>query len=260
MLKCRTPGVPLDDRNLVWRAAAALWKALGRAGEPADTVVTLEKAIPMQAGLAAAAPTRPRRCRCWRGSGAVRRCRCFARCRRRSVGCAVLSVGRHGARPGRGEEMYPLVDLPRHWVVIVRPPFGVSTVEAYTWYDEDRAAGVREPRSDLQILPVPWPSRAAQMINDLEPPVLRRHPEIGAIKTALRERARLPRRCRGAARRYSGCSGRGPPRPRAAPAGQDGARRRSSATRCRAPSTRSAPVPSCAAFDAPRRPAKLNVF
>ena len=25
------------------------------------------------------------------------------------------------------------------------------------------------------------------MINDLEPPVLRRHPEIGAIKTALRE-------------------------------------------------------------------------
>ena len=29
----------------------ALWKALGRAGEPRDTVVTLEKAIPMQAGL-----------------------------------------------------------------------------------------------------------------------------------------------------------------------------------------------------------------
>ena len=51
VLKCRTAGVPLDDRNLVWRAAAALWRALGRAGEPADTVVTLEKAIPMQAGL-----------------------------------------------------------------------------------------------------------------------------------------------------------------------------------------------------------------
>ena len=46
---------------------------------------------------------------------------------------------------------------------------------------------MREPRTDVQILPVPWPSRAAQMINDLELPVIRRHPEIGTIKAALRE-------------------------------------------------------------------------
>ena len=50
-LKCRTSGVPLDDTNLVWRAAAALWTALGRAGEPRDAVVTIEKTIPMEAGL-----------------------------------------------------------------------------------------------------------------------------------------------------------------------------------------------------------------
>ena len=87
---------------------------------------------------------------------------------------------------GRGEEIYPLVDLPPHWIVIVRPPFGVSTGEAYAWYDEDRAAGLRETR-ELQMLPVPWPTRAAQMINDLEPPVVRRHPEIAGLKAALRE-------------------------------------------------------------------------
>ena len=72
---------------------------------------------------------------------------------------------------GRGEEIYPLVDLPPHYVVIVRPPFGVSTAEAYGWYDEDRAAGQRDENREFQQLPVPWPSRAAQMINDLEPPV-----------------------------------------------------------------------------------------
>ena len=87
---------------------------------------------------------------------------------------------------GRGEEIYPLVDLPTHWVVIVQPPYGISTAEAYAWYDEDRAAGHREPR-EPQMLPVPWPTRAAQMINDLEPPVVRRHPEIGTLKTVLRE-------------------------------------------------------------------------
>jgi 4-diphosphocytidyl-2-C-methyl-D-erythritol kinase len=88
---------------------------------------------------------------------------------------------------GRGEEIYPLVDLPPHWIVVVRPPFGVSTAEAYGWYDEDRAAGLKEDPRELQILPVPWPTRAAQMINDLEPPVVRRHPEIQAIKGALRD-------------------------------------------------------------------------
>jgi 4-diphosphocytidyl-2-C-methyl-D-erythritol kinase len=91
---------------------------------------------------------------------------------------------------GRGEEIYPLVDLPPLWVVVVRPPFGVSTVEAYGWYDEDRTAGLKEPR-ELQILPVPWPSRAAQMVNDLEPPVVRRHPEITAVKAALKEAGAL---------------------------------------------------------------------
>ena len=188
VVKCRTPGIPLDDRNLVWRAAAALWKALGRAGEPADTLVTLEKAIPMQAGLgggsADAAAALQVLARLWGGAPLSLL---------REVAATVGSdapfflSGGTALGLGRGEEIYPLVDLPRHWIVIVRPPFGVSTVEAYAWYDEDRAAGVREPRGELQILPVPWPSRAAQMVNDLEPPVVRRHPEISAIKTALRE-------------------------------------------------------------------------
>jgi 4-diphosphocytidyl-2-C-methyl-D-erythritol kinase len=69
----------------------------------------------------------------------------------------------------------------------VRPPFGVSTREAYGWYDEDRAAGVRDQARELQLLPVPWPSRAAQMVNDLEPPVVRRHVEIGTLKAQLKD-------------------------------------------------------------------------
>jgi 4-diphosphocytidyl-2-C-methyl-D-erythritol kinase len=188
VLKCRTPGVPLDDRNLVWRAAAALWKALGRAGDPADTVVTIEKAIPMQAGLgggsADAAAALQVLGRLWGGAP-------LSLLREVAGGIGsdapFFLSGGTALGLGRGEEVYPLVDLPRHWIVLVRPPFGVSTVEAYSWYDEDRAAGVREPRIDVQILPVPWPSRAAQMINDLEAPVIRRHPEIGTIKAALRE-------------------------------------------------------------------------
>lgn len=188
VLKCRTPGVPLDGRNLVWRAAAALWKALGRSGDPCDTVVTIEKAVPVESGLgggsADAAAGLQVLGRLW-GGAPVSLLREVAG----GIGSDVpfFLSGGTALGLGRGEEIYPLVDLPRHWVVIVRPPFGVSTAEAYGWYDEDRAAGLREPRSELQILPVPWPTRAAQMINDLEPPVIRRHPEILGIKGALRE-------------------------------------------------------------------------
>jgi 4-diphosphocytidyl-2-C-methyl-D-erythritol kinase len=179
--------VPLDDSNLVWRAAARLWKALGRDGDPSDIAMTLDKIIPMQAGLgggsADAAAALLALARVWGGVPLP-----LLREVAASIGAdvAFFLSGGTALGLGRGEEIYPLVDLPRHWIAIVRPPFGVSTAEAYSWYDEDRTAGLKETR-ELQILPVPWPTRAAQMINDLEPPVVRRHPEITTLKAALRE-------------------------------------------------------------------------
>ena len=186
-IRCRTAGVPLDSSNLVWRAAAGLWTALGRPGDPSDTQVTIEKGIPIQAGLgggsADAAAALLALARLWGGAPLS-----LLREVASGIGADVpfFLSGGTALGLGRGEEIYPLVDLPTHWVVLVRPPFGVSTAEAYAWYDEDRAAGLREQR-EFQVLPVPWPSRAAQMINDLEPPVVRRHPEIGTIRTTLRE-------------------------------------------------------------------------
>lgn len=186
-IKCRDPHVPLDSRNLVWKAAAALWTALGRPGSAGETVIQIDKRIPIEAGLgggsADAAAALRALARLWGGAPLT-----LLREVAAGVGADVpfFLSGGTALGLGRGEEIYPLVDLPRHFVVIVRPPFGVSTAEAYAWYDEDRAAGLRENR-ELQLLPVPWPSRAAQMINDLEPPVMRRHQEIGTFKQQLRD-------------------------------------------------------------------------
>jgi 4-diphosphocytidyl-2-C-methyl-D-erythritol kinase len=186
-IKSRSTAVPRDSSNLVWKAAAALWKALGRAGDPCDTVVTIDKRIPIEAGLgggsADAAASLLAFARLWGGAPVT-----LLREVAATIGSDIpfFLSGGTALGLGRGEEIYPLVDLPVHWVVLVRPAFGVSTGEAYSWYDEDRAAGLKEPR-ELQVLPVPWPSRAAQMVNDLEPPVVRRHPEIAEIKGSLKE-------------------------------------------------------------------------
>jgi 4-diphosphocytidyl-2-C-methyl-D-erythritol kinase len=71
----------------------------------------------------------------------------------------------------RGDEIHPLDDSPSRWVVLVFPPFGVSTPEAFRWWDEDQG---RPPRAES--MPV---------FNDLEAPVARRHPELLEIRRAL---------------------------------------------------------------------------
>ena len=134
--------MPLDASNLVWKAAAALWTALGRAGEIRDAVIQIDKKIPVEAGLgggsADAAAALMALGRLWGGAPMTLL---------REVGATIgadvpfFLSGGTALGLGRGEEIYPLVDLPPHYVVIVRPPFGVSTAEAYGWYDEDRADG-----------------------------------------------------------------------------------------------------------------------
>ena len=186
-ITCHMSGVPVDESNLIWKAAARLWDALGRSGPPADAAIALEKVIPFQAGLgggsADAAAALRALARLWGGAPLPLLREVGRRPRRRR---ALLPVRRHGARAGARRGNLPARRPAIPPVVIVRPPFGVSTAEAYAWYDEDKAAGLRESR-ELQMLPVPWPTRAAQMINDLEPPVVRRHPEIVALRQALRE-------------------------------------------------------------------------
>src|SRR5262249_37737354 len=38
--------MPLDESNLAWRAAARLWRAVGRSGAPKGATITIEKRIP----------------------------------------------------------------------------------------------------------------------------------------------------------------------------------------------------------------------
>jgi 4-diphosphocytidyl-2-C-methyl-D-erythritol kinase len=79
---------------------------------------------------------------------------------------------------GRGEEVYPVDDIGRLGVVIVKPSWGVATAEAYQWHDEDRDAGINAPLRAPKQMDVGWPGGPIRLVNDLEGPVSRRHPEI----------------------------------------------------------------------------------
>jgi 4-diphosphocytidyl-2-C-methyl-D-erythritol kinase len=93
--------------------------------------------------------------------------------------------GRPVLMTGRGERLAPAEVPPLHWV-LVRPPFGVRSPDAYRWWDE-----LGGPRG-----PDPGPVLAAAeagdvetlgplLFNDLEAPVVARHPRVGEAKSRL---------------------------------------------------------------------------
>lgn len=185
-ISCKAASVPRDRTNLVWQAAQMLWSASGRDGEPRDTHVLLEKAIATRAGLgggssdSAAALLALRRL--WKLNVTDDRLRTIAVMLGSDV--SFFLVGGTALGLGRGEQVYPLADLPRWWVVLAFPPFGIATADAYAWFDED-AANAPPPNLPARSLPDTWLGRLVPLVNDLEIPVVRRHPAIGALRDRL---------------------------------------------------------------------------
>jgi 4-diphosphocytidyl-2C-methyl-D-erythritol kinase len=150
-IECDTAGVPLDRSNLVWKAAEVLWRSIRRPGPPRDVLVRLEKRIPLQAGLgggsADAAATLLALVKLWRVP--VRPSQLTDIAATLGADVPFFLSGGTALGLGRGDEVYPLADLPRHWIVLVIPGFGVSSADAYAWYDSERdmaRGGLAVPR------------------------------------------------------------------------------------------------------------------
>jgi 4-diphosphocytidyl-2-C-methyl-D-erythritol kinase len=185
-IECTDPWCPTDSTNLVWRAAERVWRANGRRGQPRDAVVRIVKRIPMQSGLGGGSSDAAAAIRgltaLWRADVSGERQRQIAG----ELGADVPFFFEGGTALGldRGDLLFPLVDQPATWVTLVVPSFGVSTKDAYGWFD--RAALSRRSRvarsriSDQSILPI------GEIVNDLESVVAAHHPQIAQIVAELR--------------------------------------------------------------------------
>ena len=183
---CRVPEVPLDHSNLVWRAANLLWQKMGRSGEPCDVTVTLRKQIPIKAGLGGgssdAAATLIALRRLWDVKISRNELENMASCLGADVPfflCGGTALGL-----GRGDQVYPLLDVLKHWVVLMVPDFGVSTASAYEWYDEEETVLLGDSVLMYQS-PALWPIGSEALRNDLEAPVACHHQDIVKMKTEL---------------------------------------------------------------------------
>lgn len=182
-ISCDTPACPVDERNLVWRASELVWRAAGRRGALRGLRVHLVKRIPLEGGLGGGSSNAAATLRALTALWRVPPKRAPLPDLARELGADVPFLLQGGTAVGfeRGDVLFPLADLPRSFVVLALPPFGVSTKSAYAWWD-----AYAEPPAPRPIArPTTFQLPVAELCNDLEAPVTRQHPEIGQLVEAL---------------------------------------------------------------------------
>lgn len=180
VLICDDPSIPDDATNLAYKAAELLLKEAAR---QVPVTIHLKKKIPAGAGLGggssdAATVLKGLNVLLHLGFSTDRLCRLGARL---GADIPFFIPCRPARVKGIGDMVTPVPRLPHRWIVLVAPPFGVSTPWAYRRFDE-----LSSP--DLPVAfdmePGVWPSREL-LVNDLERAVLPEHPRIAAIKSTL---------------------------------------------------------------------------
>jgi 4-diphosphocytidyl-2-C-methyl-D-erythritol kinase len=192
-LTCDDPSIPADNRNLVWRAAAALRPADGR-----GVAMHLAKRIPAGGGLGGGSSNAATALTAlndfWQlGHG------------RQTLSDVAATLGSdvafflHGPSSvctGRGEIVTPVPPPPCGWAVLILPGIAMPTPLVYRRLDELRRS--ESDAFDLPAEPLPPAADAAallpRLVNDLERPAFDVSPELRRLReTAERHLGRIVR-------------------------------------------------------------------
>jgi 4-diphosphocytidyl-2-C-methyl-D-erythritol kinase len=145
-IRCADPRVPKDESNTCFRMVEKTMLALRAEGH---VLIEIEKGLPVQGGLGGAS------------ANAVATLVGLERALKKSLPGAerlriaaevgsdlpLFLVGGTVLGVGRGEQVYPLPDLPSIACVVVTPEVGVSTPKAFAAWDRLCGAGVTAPEA-----------------------------------------------------------------------------------------------------------------
>jgi 4-diphosphocytidyl-2-C-methyl-D-erythritol kinase len=196
----REPGITLSvtgneilsqeplEKNLVYRAVDALRRELKVRG---GVEILLEKRIPAGRGLGGGS------------SDAAAALLGYLRLTEKKMGAAQLMsiaaglgadvpfflFGGRALGVSKGDEIYPLPDMPKVSLVIVSPKdIHVPTPDAYRWLHAPELASLTKSAAAHKLYgfcALCWSGQEEGLSNDFEAAVFRRHPRLGKIKRAL---------------------------------------------------------------------------
>jgi 4-diphosphocytidyl-2-C-methyl-D-erythritol kinase len=186
-LDCRGADTGPVEKNLAWRAAVAFTEA---AGGPTGFQIEIEKRIPVGGGLGGGSAD---------AAAVLRALNALAERPLDDTALAAIAFSLGADVPylvsahalalgsGRGEKLFPLGALPARKVLLMVPPFGVSSADAFGWYDDQKASRHSGTRATLPVgRKLEWRTIAALAANDLESVVAEHHPEVSALRDSLR--------------------------------------------------------------------------
>jgi 4-diphosphocytidyl-2-C-methyl-D-erythritol kinase len=175
-IRCDAPGVPADESNLAFRAAAA---ALQAAGREDGLNIRLDKRIPSQAGLGGGSSNAAY---ILRGVNLLLKLGLSdARLLELAAGLGsdvpFFLIGGTAAVRGRGERMTALPDGPPLWFVVVKPEVNVSTAWAYAALDAmpDRISARATRRMEEAVRTGDAEQVIRRMTNDFEAVIFDKH-------------------------------------------------------------------------------------
>lgn len=183
-VSANNPEIPLGPANLVYKAA----ELLRPGGFSGGVHIHIEKNIPMAAGLAGgstdAAAVLQGLNRLWRLNRSIEDLLELGSRIGSDVPFCIL--GGTALAAGRGEKLTPLKAAPAMWLVLAKPPVGVSTKEVYGRFEPELVD--RRPDNEAMIgALVAGDTHAVteNLVNVLESVTLRLYPEVAALKESM---------------------------------------------------------------------------
>ena len=193
----RTPGIHLQvrgndllsdepiEKNLVYRAVAALNDELKIQG---GVAIELRKSIPAGRGLgggssdAAAALIGYLRLVKKR----VPRARLFELAAALGADVPIFLEGGRALGIGKGDEIYPLPDIPGLVLLVVSPrAIHVPTPDAYRWLNARQLTNSAGNPRLYRFCALAWSLEGSPLLNDFEEAVFQQHPRLAEIKRDL---------------------------------------------------------------------------
>lgn len=185
IITCNSPDLPVGPENLVYRAAILLQEYTGQVN---GAIINLEKGIPLEAGLAGgsadAAAALEGLSNLWGLN--LHFSELLSLGERIGADVPFCLMGGTALARGKGEILLPLKPLPRFGVILVKPPFGVSTSRVYQQYDLT-GGGVRPDTKRMmeEIENKNLPGISSLLSNVLEETTAYLYPQISFLKQAL---------------------------------------------------------------------------
>ncbi|HEX3031465.1 MAG TPA: 4-(cytidine 5'-diphospho)-2-C-methyl-D-erythritol kinase [Bacillota bacterium] len=186
-LTCDNPALPVNEGNLAYRAAVVFKQATGYSG---GVEINISKRIPVEAGLAGGSTDAAA---VLKGLNDLTGNR-LEDDQLRTLGAALGSdvpfciSGGTALATGRGELIQPLRPVPQLNIIVVKPPFGVSTAKVYGRLDLKKVTDRPDTEAMLEAIAAGDAQRIIALgANVLESVTLKEYPPVEILKNRLKQ-------------------------------------------------------------------------